>query len=99
MSGTPESVMNEALLYIRIYFIGIPFMMIYNFGSAVLRSFGDTRRPMSVLSDLIGNCQCNIESDLSHLFQTRGGRGRHCHGNIQYPECGTGIDLFILQRG
>ena len=46
VSGTPESVMNEALLYIRIYFIGIPFMMIYNFGSAVLRSFGDTRRPM-----------------------------------------------------
>ena len=41
--------MNEALLYIRIYFIGIPFMMIYNFGSAVLRSFGDTRRPMYYL--------------------------------------------------
>lgn len=49
VSGTPESVMNEALLYIRIYFIGIPFMMIYNFGSAVLRSFGDTRRPMYYL--------------------------------------------------
>ena len=49
VSGTPESVMNEALLYIRIYFISIPFMMIYNFGSAVLRSFGDTRRPMYYL--------------------------------------------------
>ena len=48
-SGTPESVINEALLYIRIYFIGVPFMTIYNFGAAVLRSYGDTRRPMYYL--------------------------------------------------
>lgn len=38
LSGTPESVMREALLYIRIYFISLPFMTIYNFGSAALRS-------------------------------------------------------------
>lgn len=49
LSGTPESVMNEALLYIRIYFLSIPFMTIYNFGSAALRSFGDSRRPMYYL--------------------------------------------------
>ena len=39
-SGTPESVINEALLYIRIYFIGVPFMTIYNFGAAILRKIG-----------------------------------------------------------
>lgn len=49
LSGTPESVMSQALLYIRIYFLSIPFMVIYNFGSAVLRSFGDSRRPMYYL--------------------------------------------------
>lgn len=49
LSGTPASVINEALLYIRIYFISIPFMVVYNFGSAILRSFGDTRRPMYYL--------------------------------------------------
>ena len=49
VSGTPESVMGEALLYIRIYFVSIPFMILYNFGSAALRSFGDTRRPMYYL--------------------------------------------------
>ncbi len=49
LSGTPESVLNEALLYIRIYFLSIPFMVVYNFGSAVLRSFGDSRRPMYYL--------------------------------------------------
>ena len=49
LSGTPESVMSQALLYIRIYFLSIPFMVIYNFGSAILRSFGDSRRPMYYL--------------------------------------------------
>lgn len=48
-SGTPERVINEALLYIRIYFIGVPFMTIYNFGAAILRSYGDTKRPMCYL--------------------------------------------------
>lgn len=48
-SGTPASVIDEALLYIRIYFISIPFMVIYNFGSSILRSYGDSRRPMYYL--------------------------------------------------
>lgn len=48
-SGTPQSVMSEALLYIRIYFISLPFMTIYNFGSAILRSYGDSKRPMYYL--------------------------------------------------
>ena len=48
-SGTPETVLDQALLYIRIYFVGIPFMVAYNFGSAIVRSYGDTRRPMYYL--------------------------------------------------
>ncbi len=48
-SGTPGSVLDMALLYIRIYFLSIPFMLIYNFGSAILRSYGDSRRPMYYL--------------------------------------------------
>lgn len=48
-SGTPASVIDEALVYIRIYFLSIPFMVTYNFGSAVLRSYGDTKRPMYYL--------------------------------------------------
>ncbi len=49
MMGAPEEVMNLAVLYLRIYFVGMPFMMIYNFGSAVLRSKGDSRRPLYFL--------------------------------------------------
>lgn len=42
----PDDVMQLAVLYLRIYFLGMPCIMIYNFGAAVLRSVGDTQRPM-----------------------------------------------------
>lgn len=41
----PDDVIDLATLYLRIYFCGMPFIMIYNFGSAILRSIGDTNRP------------------------------------------------------
>lgn len=47
---TPEDVISHSVLYMRIYFGGMPFMMVYNFGSAVLRAVGDTRRPLYYLS-------------------------------------------------
>ncbi len=50
MMGAPSEVMNLAVLYLRIYFMGMPFMMIYNFGSAILRSKGDSRHPLYFLT-------------------------------------------------
>ena len=49
LMGTPTSVIGEATLYLRIYFLGVPAMTVYNFGAAVLRGSGDTRRPMLFL--------------------------------------------------
>ena len=49
MSSPPE-VIDLATLYLRIYFAGMPVMMLYNFGSALLRSIGDTRRPLICLA-------------------------------------------------
>lgn len=46
---TPEDVIGLATIYLRIYFVGMPFIMVYNFGSAILRSVGDTKRPMFAL--------------------------------------------------
>ena len=46
---TPEKVIDDAAVYLRIYFLGIPFVILYNFGSAILRSIGDTKRPMLCL--------------------------------------------------
>ncbi len=47
--GTPEPVLPLAALYLRIYFLGMVSNMLYNFGSALLRAVGDTRRPMYYL--------------------------------------------------
>ena len=50
LMGTPEDVIDQAALYMRIYFAGLPVIAVYNFGSAVLRAVGDTRRPMYFLT-------------------------------------------------
>lgn len=47
--STPENVMDEARIYLRIYCLGLPFSMVYNFVSAIMRSVGDTRRPLYAL--------------------------------------------------
>ena len=49
LMGAPKEVMNLAILYLRIYFLAMPPIMVYNFGSAILRSKGDSRRPLYAL--------------------------------------------------
>ncbi len=48
--STPESIIDQAAVYLRIYFVGMISMMVYNFGSAILRAVGDTRRPLIYLT-------------------------------------------------
>ena len=48
--GSPAEVLPLATRYIRIFFMGMPFNMLYNFGAAVLRAVGDTRRPLYFLT-------------------------------------------------
>ena len=45
----PDSILPLAALYLRIYFLGMPAAMLYNFGAALLRAVGDTRRPLYYL--------------------------------------------------
>ena len=47
--GTPAGILELAKLYLIIYFMGMPFNLLYNFGSALLRAVGDTRRPLIYL--------------------------------------------------
>lgn len=49
LMGTPDNVLGHAALYMRIYFIGMPALLVYNFGAAILRAVGDTRRPLYYL--------------------------------------------------
>lgn len=59
--ATPPEVLDQAVLYMRLYFIGMPATMLFNFGAAVLRAVGDTRRPLYFLliSGIVNVC-CNL---------------------------------------
>ncbi len=63
--ATPPTVIDEAVLYIRIYFLGMPIMLLYNFGSSILRAIGDTKRPLYYLT--IGGV-VNVGMNLFFVF-------------------------------
>lgn len=54
LMATPDDVINLSSLYMRIYFLGMPFFMLYNYGAAILRAIGDTKRPLIFL--IISGC-------------------------------------------
>ena len=51
LMNTPDDILPDACTYIWIYFLGIPFLIVFNFGCAILRSVGDSRRPMYYRSE------------------------------------------------
>ncbi|MBS6196052.1 MAG: MATE family efflux transporter [Clostridiales bacterium] len=59
--NTPENLMADSILYLRIYFAGILFVFIYNVGSSILRAVGDSKRPLYYL---IVCCILNIVLDI-----------------------------------
>ncbi len=61
--STPENVLDLAVVYLRLYCLGMPFIMTYNFAAAILRSKGDTKRPLYCL--VFSGC---INAGLNILF-------------------------------
>ncbi|MCQ2532904.1 MAG: MATE family efflux transporter [Saccharofermentans sp.] len=49
LMDTPSDVIEQSILYMRIYFMGMPFFMVYNFAAAILRATGDTKHPLYYL--------------------------------------------------
>lgn len=49
LMGTPENVLPLATLYLKIYFLGAPGSLVYNFGASIVRATGDTKRPLFIL--------------------------------------------------
>lgn len=68
--GTPPEVIDLASVYLRIFFVGMPFMMVYNFGGAILRSVGDTNK---IFESLFIASVCNVGFDI--LFTGTFGMG------------------------
>jgi putative MATE family efflux protein len=50
LMGTPKDILPLSVSYMKIYFCGMPVMLLYNFGAAILRAVGDTKRPLYYLS-------------------------------------------------
>lgn len=50
LMGTPKNILPLSVSYMKIYFCGMPVMLLYNFGAAILRAVGDTKRPLYYLS-------------------------------------------------
>ncbi len=50
LMGSPEDVVDLAAIYVKIYFMGMPVILIYNYGAAILRAIGDTKRPLYYLT-------------------------------------------------
>lgn len=61
LMDTPPDVIGQSTLYMKIYFLGMPFFMLYNYGAAVLRAVGDTKRPLFFL---LFAGMANVELDL-----------------------------------
>ena len=47
--GTPDEVLQDSVLYLRLYFVGSLFLLVYNMGAGILRAVGDSRRPLYYL--------------------------------------------------
>lgn len=87
--GTPEDVLDSAATYLKIFFLGMPFLMVYNFGAAILRSVGDTARPFFIL---IAGCATNILLDLYFVAYLNMGVAGAAIGTI----IGIGVNAALI---
>lgn len=81
---TPPDTMHDSILYLRIYFSGSIFMLLFNMGSSILQAVGDSRRPLYYL---IFCCFCNIVLDFVFVVGF--------HMGIAGAACATVISQFL----
>jgi len=86
--NTKDDLLPGAILYLRVYFLGMPALALYNFGNAVFSAIGDTKKPLMYLS-IAG--ALNIALNLFFVIVCQGLQWRKWHsGNRpedQGPEC------------
>ena len=93
--GTPESCLEDAVLYCRIYFSGAVFSMLYNMGSGILRAMGDSRRPMLFL---IVCCGVNIAADLLFVWVLHMGVAGAAIATVLSQAISACLVIFTLLR-
>ena len=93
--GTPDDIMPYATEYIRIYFMGMVPMLIYNIGAGVLRAVGDSRRPLFFL---IASCMVNIVLDVLFVLGLDKGVGGAAWATTLSQFFSAGLVLITLMR-
>ena len=81
--NTPQDMMASSTTYLRIYFMGILFTLVYNMGAAIMRAVGDSKRPLLYL---VVCCVLNIGLDI-HGSYIKNGNCRSSTGNSIFPVC------------
>ena len=93
--SAPHDVIDLAETYLRIFFLGMPFMMIYNFGSAIMRSVGDTTLPF--VSLLIATI-CNLILDVTFMSVFSSGVEAVAWATVLSNAINAGIIVAFLRR-
>ena len=93
--GTPDDVIGLSTIYMRIYFCGMPFFMLYNYGAAILRAVGDTKRPLIFL-DYFRLYQCTAQSVFCNSVQT--GCCRCCNRYDCFAVCFQRACIILFEQ-
>ena len=94
LMDTPDDVIDLSTLYMKIYFMGMPFFMLYNYGAAVLRAVGDTKRPLLFL-DHLRYSQCRTEPVSCGSLSHGSGWCRDRHSGLSDAFLCPGADLSL----
>ena len=95
LMATPEDVMTDAAVYLRIYFAGISGLLVYNIGSGILRAVGDSTRPLMFLAL---TSILNIILDLVFVIVFHGGIAGVAYATILSQFISAGLTLLLLTR-
>ncbi len=93
--STPDDVMESATIYLRIYFMGMMGLLVYNMGSGILRAVGDTRRPLLFL---IFTSVINVILDLLFVLAFHAGIAGVAYATIISQFISAGLILVLLTR-
>lgn len=93
--NAPSDVIDLATTYLRVYFCGMPFMMIYNFGAAIMRSIGDTQKPFYAL--LVANV-VNLVLDWLFVAGMDMGVAGVALATVIANGCNAAMMVFYLMR-
>lgn len=93
--GTPEDVLDLAILYIRIYFLGMVGNLVYNVGAGILRAVGDSKRPLYFL---IASCLTNIVLDIVLIVGGKLGVAGAAIATISSQAVSAVLVIWVLMR-